>query len=213
MRFGKAGVLGLALLAMTAVFSGCVVFDGPITAKQVGKKPKVKVEFTVCRSSEGCPRLGNSDSTVQTGTVKLLLGFRVPKGTRAPQTIKPLSTAAVAGPVPPTAAVLRRNQDYKRELGQKAPKGKRFKYFGYESDPFQAEDSGAADFEVKFKLPKRFERPRFKVRPVVGGISGDGPFETCGPDPFELFEETVICIDDPSPEAMQSIKAKVRLKD
>jgi hypothetical protein len=229
MRIGRVALAGGATVALAAVFGGCVVFTGPATVKQVGKKPKVKVKFEICTSTLNpefeCPDLGNSDSTIGPRTARLLVGFRVPKGTKAPQSFEP---AAVQTEMPPASVVLSRDADYKRELNQKAPRNaKRFKYLGYSSEPIAVPgDTGgftaSAAFKVKMRVPENLVGKRFRVRPVVGFyMVGDEQPETepidCGADPFvsEGFAPVGtqrICIDSPAPDAFDNVKVKVKPK-
>jgi hypothetical protein len=218
MKFGKPGVLALSLAALAAVLSGCVVFDGPITAKQAGKKPKVKVKFTLCRSDPetDCSDFGNYDDCCDSQDVRILLGFRVPKGTKAPREFATKSIDVAQAGVSETFA---RSPSYKRELNQVAPRGPKFKYFGYESGVIFSDDYEAADFKVAFELAKDFKKKRFKVRPVVGfiDVTDEQPADTeidCGDNPFERPDTggRRICIDSPSPSEFDNIKAKIKPK-
>ena len=227
---GRIAIAGLASLALAAVFSGCVVFTAPPTVKQVKKQPKVKVMFEVCLSDpdegSGCQDGGNSGVYNGPNEMRLLVAFRVPKGTKAPQSFEPKS---VETDNPPTdTLVLSRDASYKRELNQKAPRNaKKFKYLGYSSNGIDvpSETGGlnaVARFAVKMTVPQDRVGKRFKVRPVVGTyeVSEDQPVDEpidCGPDPFEdqgfgSSGEFLICIDSPSPDEFDNAKAKVKRK-
>ena len=100
MGLGRVAIAGSASVALAAVLGGCVVFTAPPTVKQVGKKPKVAVKFEICLSSfnpgSDCADFGNSND-VFPGDYRLLLGFRVPKGTKAPQSFQPKQVTVTAG--------------------------------------------------------------------------------------------------------------------
>jgi hypothetical protein len=231
MRFGRVALVGGALVAAAAVFSGCVVFTGPATVKQVGKKPKVKVKFEVCMSVPepefGCDDSGNSESSSGPGDSRLLIGFRVPKGTKAPQSFEPASVET-ANP-PAGTLVLSRDADYKRELNQKAPRNaKKFKYLGYSSEPIDVPGdtggfTGSAAFKVKMQVPDNVVGKRFRVRPVVGVYMVNDEQQPatepidCGPDPFASegtgpSETLKICIDSPSADNFTNAKVKIKRK-
>src|SRR5918996_1190897 len=107
MGSGRVVLAGLASLALAAVFSGCVVFQQPPTLKQRGKKPEVVVKFRACMSSTSmdstCEDSGNSGNSGEPGDFRLLVGLRVPKGTKAPKSFEAgtfqVSTSGATGPV------------------------------------------------------------------------------------------------------------------
>jgi hypothetical protein len=220
-----------AALALAAMLSGCVVFKGPIKAKQIGHKNKVKVTFALCNSDDGtdtiCPGLGNSEDPGMTSGVgfgeRLLLGFRVPKGTKLPGKIR-ARDADVRGE-------FTRFADYGQRLNEEAPKRRKYKWVGYQStavcdveqcdgdpddggaDPYRYED---ARFKVKMGLPPNFHGERFKFRPVVGWYTADDPPTplVCGPALYDRVSDAEggdrVCIDSPSPEKVRkSIKVKI----
>jgi hypothetical protein len=227
MRIAKYALIGLAAGALAVAFSGCVVFQGPIKAKQVGHSDKIKVRFKLCNSDDQpgstCPDFGNSeDSGMINGEAtdeRVLLGFRVPKGTKLPKTISPRGDEV--------QGEFTRFPLYKELLNQEAPKGRRYKWLGYESsrvvdntmgtgpgaDPWRYDD---ARFKLKLKLPRGFDAKRFKFRPVVGWfLPGDPPDPAlvCGPALYDYVDDadgTRVCIDSPSPETVgKSIKVPI----
>jgi hypothetical protein len=221
MKLGKLASVVLAFGALAALLSGCVVFKAPPVAKQIGKKPKVKVAFTLCESdSEGttnCPRLGNDEgSDFPNGSSgRLLVGLRVPKGTKAPRRFTQKSGDL--------ASAFSRDGSYKRELNAKAPKGPKFKWFGYISTT-TSQWKGDGDsvglqgrYKVKLRVPKRLVGKKFKVRPVIGGTQEQQPGEIdCGKSVFE-YQDTdgdtfndILCINDPAPGQLRHIKVKIK---
>jgi hypothetical protein len=230
-RAGKGTLAGLALFALAGVFSGCVVFQQPATIKQLGKKPKVSVKFRACMSSTSpdstCEDSGNSGNYAADGDFRLLVGLRVPKGTKAPKSFEAgtfqTSARGASGPV------LSRNASYKRELNQKAPRNaKKFKYLGYSSQPItipdDTGDNASALFRVKMTVPKDLVGKKFKVLPVLGSyqVSDAQPASDpidCGPDPFEstgnqsyFDSEWRVCIDAPAQDEFKPLKVKIKPK-
>jgi hypothetical protein len=206
MRFGKLAVVPIAFAGLAVVFSGCVVFKTPVTGDQISKR-KVEVKFKVCESDVSgeagtCPKTGNSGEGASDDPGRVLIGFRVPKGTGAP----PLIRSSDGFPIS-----LKRVISYKRELNRKAPKHDNFKYFGYRSDVLTGSgDSGGgeATFKVKFKIPRGYDAHNFKVRPVIGaqGLELDAPVN-CGPDAFAVKTgANSICIDSPSASQMKNAR-------
>ena len=230
MRFAKAGAATAAVAVLAMIMSGCVVFFGTSKVKQVGDKPKVKISFGVCVSGDptsACPDGGNSGgNSVSPSDRRLLIGFRVPKGTKPPQTIEPTSVDfGTGGGTDET--VLSRDGSYAGELNAKAPHGSKYKYVGYSSEPFTFTDDvgtgASAQFRVRMAVKDKLVGKRFKVRPVVGNVQvssaqpADGPID-CGDDPFvgrtdfSNIEDGdyVICIDSPSPDAFTNLKVKIK---
>ena len=224
MKLGRSASTVLAFAALAAVLSGCVVFKGPVEAKQAGKK-KVKVTFSLCNSDgeadSTCPDLGNSESdqggAVSSPEEEVLLGFRVPKRTKAPETIAPQEKGVVGE--------FSLNADYAERLNAEAPKRRRFKWIGYSAPPY-GDDGGndtvryeEASFKVKLKAPKRLIGKKFRFRPVVGwhdrADSPDGSI-TCGPALYDRVSDADgdrVCIDSPDPETVaKSIKVKLKKK-
>ena len=222
-RHWRVGSAALALLAAMLLLSGCVVFKGPIKAGQIGDKPKVAVKFTLCNSDSEpdstCPGLGNAnDAGNGTGILaaeRVLLGFRVPKGSRLPKAIRPRG-AVVEG-------AFKRFRPYANELNDKAPTRRGFTWFGYSAYPGGSDDGNdsfryeRARFRIVIRLPRNFDARAFKLRPVAGwwGPTDKDPQFDCGPDPFEPVEAEgdteVICIDAPSrAAARRSIRVPIR---
>jgi hypothetical protein len=137
---------------------------------------------------------------------RVLIGFRVPKGTGAP----PLIRSSDGFPIS-----LKKVISYKRQLNGKAPKHKNQKWYGYRSDVLVGSGEtggGEATFKVKFKIPRHYDRRNFKVRPVIGlqGLDLDAPVQ-CGPSVFVgKTGANSLCIDSPSPSNMKN--ARIPLK-
>jgi hypothetical protein len=209
MRLGKVSLSALALVVLGGLASGCLVIKGQPEAKQISKK-EVRVKIRICGSSESnpadCP-LGNKGygaEELASGTV--LAGLRVPKGgVKVPKTVK-------AGQADLT---LTKDADFKRELNQVAPKGNKYKWFGYSGEG--TFDENTPDARVKFilKLSKRFDKKSLKYRPTVGFKQTTAPTD-CGPNPFEqqgagIDGDLRICINSPSENETQK-HLKVKLK-
>jgi hypothetical protein len=203
-----AVALGFAGLAL--VLSGCVVFKTPVTGERISAK-KVEVKFKACESDVAgeagtCPKTGNAGEGADDEPGRLLIGFRVPKGTGAPPVIRSSQGFPIS---------LKKVISYKRELNRKAPKHNNFKYFGYRSDAIRGSgDSGGpeATFKVKFRIPKHYGRQNFKVRPVLGlqGLDLDAPV-ACGPLVFEAKTgANALCIDSPTPSQMKNVRIPLK---
>ena len=174
-------------MALAAILSGCLVFKAPPTAKQIKDKPKVAVKFTICESDgEGktdCPRLGNDGGfdPADGSSGRVLFGLRVPKGTKVAKQFPQRSGDLLA------TSEFVRDASYKRSLNQTAPKGDKYRYFGYISDEtneWKGDDDETGlegEFKVKMKVPKDLVGKKFKVRPVVGGTVLDPGEIDCGP--------------------------------
>lgn len=162
---GAAAVLALAL-------GGCVNFAGEPTAKQIKKTPRVAVSFKACFwDEETCPGEINSP---QQGSYPghLLVGLRVPKGTKVPTSF---STRRIIGGE--GQLILSRNRTYTQELNRKAPRRKNERWLGFSSRPVATDEHDAgqtAVFRVVVRAPKRLLGKQFKVRPVVGWHSPVG---------------------------------------
>lgn len=222
---GKRAAAAIATACLTAALSGCVVFKGPVTAEQVGKKPKVAVKFTLCNSDDGheepvCPNDGNSDEGGVSGAFasgeEVLLGLRVPNGTETPERIRS-RTPGVEGAFRPLGA-------YTRQLNLLAPRREGFRWRGYSGSPLHFENQGndtarydRAKLRVVLGVPDRLVGDVFRVRPVAGWYddSDDPAGLDCGPDPFEWFDDgrdnRTICIDSPSPRKTRS-SVRVRIE-
>jgi hypothetical protein len=187
---GSHGLRLAAVPLAALLLAGCgVAFNGEPAGKQVSKQ-KVAVEFTLCKEDEGVCDTWSSGG----GDERLLIGFRVPKGTKPPQGLSSKSGLSVQ---------LTRSADYKQELNQKAPKGKKYKWFGYISDVLDLTAEDEAGFKVRMKLPKDFRHRRFKVRPVAGFTASDTTEVDCGDDVFNPEAggtPTAWCIYAPPPE-------------
>jgi hypothetical protein len=200
---GIRRVGGVAAVALAAVIvAGCGVgFKDELAGKQVSKK-KVRVSFTLCKEDEGVCATWNSSGS----DARVLIGFRVPKGTKPPQEFASTSGLPVH---------LTRNASYKGELNAKAPKGKKYKWFGYLSDVLDLESEDEAAFEIRMKLPRDFDRKRFKVRPVAGFTPAENTEIDCGNDPFDPAEgggePNSFCIYAPREDQIgDNLKIKVK---
>jgi hypothetical protein len=211
MRLGKVSLSALALVALGAIVSGCLVIKGQPEAKQISKD-EVRIKIKICGSNAedpgNCPPGNKGDGPEGTGDIEVLAGLRVPKGTKVPKQVK-------ANQVDLT---LDKDAEFKRELNQVAPKGNKYKWFGYSgAGTF---DPDTPDARVKFivELPRKFDKKNFKYRPTVGWRQIDAPTD-CGADPFEFQGNVLdgdgrICINSPSEnETQKNLKVKIKKKD
>jgi hypothetical protein len=213
MRFVKLVAPGLLLVGAASILAGCVVFKTPVTGERVSKK-KVEVKFKVCESdvpgeSGRCPKTGNSGEGTDAEPGRVLIGFRVPKGTGAPPQIR----SSDGFPI-----VLKKVISYKRQLNAKAPKHDNQKWYGYRSDVQMGSGDtggGEATFKVKFKIPKGYDKRNFKVRPVLGvqAQALESPV-ACGPDVFDgdMTGANSQCIDSPAPSDMKNARIPLKKK-
>ena len=218
MKAGKALGAGIALLALTVLISGCVEFVGEPRARQVAKKPKVDVVFKVCT-------LGNLNSKCEGNGIaaspgRLLVAFRVPKGTKAPKRFKPRRVNGEG------SIRLARNPSYSKSLNERLPKPKAFRWIGYSSDEVTEEQLELADtaaFRVRLGVPKRLVGKRFRVTPVIGyaQIGEEQPVDApivCAENPFKStgttnLQTSMLCIDDPAKRAeLKPLTVKVKPK-
>jgi hypothetical protein len=208
MRLGKVSVFALAVVALGALVSGCLVIKGKPEAKQISKD-EVRVKIKICASNADdpadCPAGNKGDSVEGSGELTVLAGLRVPKGTKVPKKVS-------ANQVDLT---LEKDADFKRELNQVAPKGNKYKWFGYSGDGSFTEDSPDARVKFILELPRKFDKKQFKYRPTVGFRQIDAPSD-CGADPFEFQGSVIdgdgrICINSPSKsETQKNLKVKIK---
>jgi hypothetical protein len=166
-----ATAVGIGFAGAALLLSGCVTFNGPIRGKQVSKH-RVQVRFKICAEEEGecavpAPRAARGDSEA-----RLLMAFRVPKGTRTPNEIVPRSGDGS----------LVREGSYSTQLTDLAPRRPGYRWFGYISGPLTKAGPFKARFRVRFRLPNHPGKV-FKYRPIVGGF-------------VDVPEDGVDCADD-----------------
>jgi hypothetical protein len=212
MRLGKVSLSALALVALGAIVSGCLVIKGQPEAKQISKD-EVRIKIRICGSNPEdpaeCPvgNKGFGGAELASGTV--LAGLRVPKGSvKVPKTLK-------AGQVDLT---LTKDPVFKRELNQVAPKGNKYKWFGYSGEGTFGPDTPDARVKFILELSKKFDKKKLKYRPTVGFKQTNAPAD-CGANPFEGQGDTNegtyrICINSPSEsETQKNLKVKIKKKD
>ena len=211
MKGGRALGAGIALLALAVLISGCVEFVGEPRIKQVAKKPKVDVVFKVCTSGKPNTKCG-VEALDPPG--RLLVAFRVPKGTKVPKRFKPRRVNGEG------SIRLARNPSYSKSLNERLPKPKAFRWIGYSSGEVTEEQVELADtaaFRVRLGVPKRLVGKRFRVTPVIGAAkTGEEQPIVCAADPFVPTpndQPYVYCIDDPPSKAeLKPLTVKVKAK-
>lgn len=224
----KRGGALVALLVSMVVLGGCVSIQS-VTSEQQEIVGKLRVTMTVCASGNvngpggaedhpGCPGKGNSDSTAfafpdPVGPVQLLLAYRVPVGTGAPETI-----SATPAPAPPASGTIvgRRSPTYEAALQAAVPASPGSVWIGYLSDPYTFDDGGEGAFAQSATVTADFSLPptadgapfvgSFRFRPVVGARQAGSPlFPTdrpvdCGANVYDTDNGTgTVCIDSPAP--------------
>ncbi|TML34418.1 MAG: hypothetical protein E6G29_10435 [Actinobacteria bacterium] len=229
--FGGRLLLGVGAIGAAVVLSGCIVFKVEPVAVQNQTLGSVHVTIVACASrSSGspsqpmgsCPRTGNSGADVRDGdVVQVLLAFRIPNGSTAPNTFSSSST----GPTNPGPQLnFAKSATYTSELQRLNPAPEGFRWVGYISQAFTYQPSGEQNFtaSLDFGLPAGrgghpFGGP-FAWRPVVGARrltdlthASDPvnctPISDLGSDataPGTAPGASWICIDDPDPTAVDS---------
>ena len=121
-----------AALGSSLLLSGCVVIASQ-SSQQLNTIGAVKLNTTVCFSGQsGCPEKGNTNVNAQGGGYQVLIGYRLPSDTSAPQAFN--STAG-------QAMSFSRDNSYAAELERLIPAGEEQKWIGYRSAGFGAAPS------------------------------------------------------------------------
>jgi hypothetical protein len=185
-KAGSAIALAGAALALT----GCVEFQGDIKGEQISKD-EVRVKFRICDDlTTECnpepmeaPRRGTEET-------KVLLAFRVPKGTDVPKDFAPRGIDITFSG----------SSSYSAEMNAKAPRKDDEKWHGYISEDISGESATEARFRLVFGLPNHSGNS-FKYRPAVGYVNGaPEPAVTCAEDVQDSFNDgdtSFVCVDDP----------------
>ncbi len=186
--------LAAALAGVTALTSGCVVFQGGVDAgpqsQIIGDFP---VNLVVCASgSPGCPDGGFSQFIALDGTGQVLLGIRLQTNVSIP------SSFASTGP---EALAFTQSPSYAAELQRLAPAAPGTRWIGFISAVTNyAFESGPQSFPVElaytlgrgadgtpFKGPVEGEL-RLGGRQVTAAFPGSRPV-VCGPSLTAVFDE------------------------
>lgn len=198
------GVVG----ALAVVLNGCVAFDGEIEGKQISDD-KVKIKFAVCYdgssgSGETCEDIpDNRARGPQPSETKVLLAFRMPKGTVAPESFEPKNLNVEFTP----------HKRYSKQLDRKAPRKAGEKFFGYVSEPIENINS-RGEFALRFGLPDKPGKV-FAYRPVVGYQNGAPNNKVrCESNVTQSKSKnntTWQCVDDPSTQEVLQKNLKIEL--
>ncbi len=186
--------LAAALACVTALTSGCVVFQGGVDAgpqsQIIGDFP---VKLVVCASgSPGCPDGGFSQFIALDGTGQVLLGIRLQTNVSIPSSFT--STG-------PEALAFTESPSYAAELQRLAPAAPGTRWIGFISAVTNyAFESGPQSFPVQlpytlgrgadgspFKGPVEGEL-RLGGRQVTAAFPGSRPV-VCGPSLTAVFDE------------------------
>jgi Ca2+-binding RTX toxin-like protein len=217
----KLCVLG-AIAALSIALGGCVVIKSQ-SATQLGSIGDLQVFTTACASDvlsnnsgygsgdpdcQGSGHGGNSSVDAGDGSYQLLLGYRLPDGATAPESI------ATTSPSGPNTITFNSDADYTAALqaGSPAPSGER--WVGYRSSVVNYTTAGEQRFSVAPTFGLRrggdgapFASP-FAYRTVVGSRLVDGSHAASRPvscaDPITTFDigDESICVDDPDASAL-----------
>ena len=188
------------LLCCALALGGCVAVTEE-AERQLEEVGPVEVRTVVCASRPPeCPA-GNDGRPAGSGEYQLLVGYRVPAATVAPETVVAEENLLSLTPSPSLTA----------ELQRLAPAAPGLKWAGYASGPFTYEASGgpsAAALVAVFGLVRPADgRPftgPFLLRTVVGYRTVDPGAErpvACG-DSLEGGTGDTRCMDWPGPEAL-----------
>jgi hypothetical protein len=194
------------MAASAIALSGCVVFMSAPTAKRGKKSVTITIKGCASQSSGSptgsCTRQGNSHANATPSKSKaqqVLLGFRVPKGSKAPK-----SFTATTGPIPGGGKLkFSKSKSYTNQLQKFDPAGAGKVWAGYASQLFVYSTSGEQNFTAKaaFGLPTGL-KGAFKFLAVIGGRVGFMTTSTihCGKSLTKLSapkaKEAIICVDD-----------------
>jgi hypothetical protein len=206
MRIRKASIVALAV-GFAVLLTGCrLVFKTPPTGEQIDRKPKVAVELTICVEPEAdCPE-GEGSEPTSSDEGRVLIAFRVPKGSELPDEFSSTSGEAVNEVA---------HNAYSRQLNKKAPRRANYRWFGFRSDeviPYTPGAQQEATFRVRIRIPDELRVTPFKVLPVVGHEFGTGRVR-CGSSVFSSEggpETNSLCISDPPEDRMKNIKVEIR---
>jgi hypothetical protein len=203
-------IAAVAVVAATALASGCVVFQGAPAASQLQTVGDLQQSFTVCASNNtvpgGCNDGGLSGLPVLTGTGQVLLGVRLQNAVTPPTSFTSAGPEALAFTQSPT---------YAAELQRLAPAPAGTRWVGYISAVTNySGTSGQQNFPVliAYKLGQGADGSPFQG-PVATEVRGGGRQVTaafpgtrpvvCGPGAPPLFDEDpstttavfVVCVD------------------
>ncbi len=218
----RVGV-SVALLLSAVLLGGCVAFTS-FTSEQADIVGKLRLTLGICKvdlasffgqDHPGCDIPTNGGETlVNDGHAQVLLGFRVPVGTGAASSASGTTNAA-----PSDVINFERSAEYEAELTRLLPPAAGKMWIGYLSDDYSY--AGGADGTparqassvVEFELPRPQDGGPFvgplQMRPVVGARavtaeqSANRPV-SCGSSPFQVTDESTICVDNPLDEQINS---------
>ncbi len=149
-------LLAIAALTLAAALSGCVSITGQ-ASQQLNTIGAVRLITSVCFSSQpGCADKGNSNTGSAPG-FQVLLGYRLPEDTSAPQAFNTTSGQPLS---------FSRDASYGAELQRLAPAAAGLKWVGYRSVGLTS--TPAPDFTVA---------PSFALRQGNDGEPFSGPFD------------------------------------
>ena len=187
-----------AALGSSLLLSGCVVIASQ-TSQQLNMIGAVSLNTTVCFSGQsGCADKGNTNVSANGGGYQVLIGYRLPEDTSAPQAFNSTSGQPMS---------FSRDTSYGTELERLMPAGQSQRWVGYRSTGF-----GAAPSSPSFSVS-----PTFALRQGEGGKPFEGPFAYrvvtgarstpsgnpnapvyCGANPAGSQEHATTCVDSPS---------------
>ena len=197
MRRATRTLLLVMALGSAALLSGCVVITGQ-TSQQLSTIGAVRLTTTVCFSQQpGCPDSGNTGYAATHGGFQVMLGYRVPQDTSAPQAFNTTTGQFLS---------FSRDASYAGELQRLLPAAEGQKWVGYRTGSL-----GSAPSNPTFTVA-----PSFALRQGGDGSPFPGPFAyrvvsgarvapnnpnapvDCGANPAGNDSNKTSCVDSPA---------------
>lgn len=176
-----------------------------IEGKQTSNGKNVLIKFALCddTSPENCQDAETRRARRGEFETRLLMAFRVPKGTTGPRKIEPTDVEGIR---------LKPSSSYSAQMNRKAPRRKSERWLGYISNSPDGGFPDRGEFKVSLGLPESPGRV-FKYRPAVGYVDGAPSKKVkCNKQPTQSKSDgdpatTYVCVDDPSKaELRESLK-------
>jgi hypothetical protein len=194
MRKRSHPLLAVTALALAAALSGCVSITGQ-SSQQMNTIGAVRLTTSVCFSTQpGCADKGNSNTGSGAG-FQVLLGYRLPEDTSAPQAFSTISGQPLS---------FGRDPSYAAELQRLAPAAAGQKWVGYRSPGLTSTPAPSFTVSPSFALRQGddgtpFAGP-FDYRVVAGGRatpSDPNAPVNCGADLRGDSNTKTSCVDSP----------------
>jgi hypothetical protein len=184
-------------LGSAAVLSGCVVITGQVS-QQLSTIGAVRLTTTICFSQQpGCPDNGNTGYAATHSGFQVMLGYRLPGNTSAPQSFNTTTGQFLS---------FNRDSSYAAELQRLLPAADGQKWVGYRTANLASAPSS----------PTFTTAPTFALRQADDGSPFSGPFAyrvvsgarvtpgnpnapvDCGSNPAGNDSNKTSCVDSPA---------------